>query len=157
MQVLIGYIVYIATYTEWSIGACLLKVVETKLNIEIKTKSDMPMYEQIKMQIINAILNDELKEGEQLDSIRGLAKKLHISVITTTKAYNELENEGYIIAVSGKGYYVAGKDNELFQERLQYSIYECFDKAIEYAHRLEMKNEEIIDLLKRELEVRDNE
>ena len=121
------------------------------MDIVVTNKADSPMYQQIKDQIISAILEDRLKEGEQLDSIRALANKIRVSVITVMKAYNELEEEGYIIAQSAKGYYVADKNNELFRERLTYSISSCIGKAVVLARRLGLSNNEIIQILRNEL------
>ena len=86
------------------------------MNIIIRNSSGQPIYEQIYGQIKECVLNGSLEEGDLLPSIRGLAKDLRISVITTKRAYDELEREGYVHAVAGKGYYVAGTDRELIRE-----------------------------------------
>ena len=77
------------------------------MNLIISNSSNTPIYEQIKEQITNKILSNELKTGELLPSIRSLAKDLRISVITTKNAYEELEREGYVETIPGKGTYVA--------------------------------------------------
>ena len=77
------------------------------MNIVISNKDDRPIYEQITAQMKNMILSGKLEEGSQLPSIRALAKDLRISVITTKRAYEELERDGFIITVAGKGSYVA--------------------------------------------------
>lgn len=82
----------------------------------ISNSSLQPIYEQIYTQIKNCILSEEVKEGEQLPSIRSLAKDLRISVITTKRAYDELEQEGYIYTVAAKGCFVARKNLELIRE-----------------------------------------
>jgi len=86
------------------------------LDIILSNMSDRPIYEQIYNQIKNAIISGELKEGDMLPSIRALAKDLRISVITTKRAYDELERDGYIYTVAGKGCYVAKKNMELIRE-----------------------------------------
>ena len=77
------------------------------MKIVIKNKSELPIYEQIEQQIKAQILEGSVTEDEQLPSIRQLARDLKISVITTTRVYNDLAEEGFIISVSGKGYFVA--------------------------------------------------
>ena len=80
------------------------------MNIIISNSSNTPIYEQIKEQIKNKIVSNELKTGELLPSIRNLAKDLRVSVITTKNAYDELEREGYVETIPGKGTYVANKN-----------------------------------------------
>ncbi len=86
------------------------------MNIIISNSSNTPIYEQIKEQIKNKIVSNELKTGELLPSIRNLAKDLRVSVITTKNAYDELEREGYVETIPGKGTYVANKNIELIKE-----------------------------------------
>lgn len=86
------------------------------MNIIISNVSGKPIYEQIYTQIKNCIVSGELSDGEALPSIRALAKDLRISVITTTRAYEELEKDGFINTVAGKGCYVAEKNMELVRE-----------------------------------------
>ena len=88
------------------------------MSIIIRNSSNLPIYEQIKEQIKKSILSDEMNEGDMLPSIRQLARDLKISVITTTRAYNDLELEGFIQTVPGKGCYVKKIDNDLI--RMQY-------------------------------------
>ena len=87
------------------------------MDIIISNSSPDPIYEQISKQLRQLILNGRLKGGDQLPSIRVLAKELQISVITTKRAYEELEKEGYIETVAGKGTYVSRKNNELLKEQ----------------------------------------
>ncbi|MBY0597299.1 GntR family transcriptional regulator [Bacillus bingmayongensis] len=87
------------------------------MNIIISNSSPDPIYEQISKQLRQLILNGGLKGGDQLPSIRSLAKELQISVITTKRAYEELEKEGYIETVAGKGTYVSMQNNELIREQ----------------------------------------
>jgi len=86
------------------------------MKIIISNVSDKPLYQQIKDQIKAAILQRELKEGELLPSIRGLANDLHVSVLTTRRVYDELETEGFITTKIGKGSFVASENLELLQE-----------------------------------------
>lgn len=86
------------------------------MTILIDNKSGRPIYDQIYSQIKNQIINGTLKEDEPLPSIRNLAKDLRISVITTKRAYDELEKEGFIYTVPGKGCFVAKKNIELLRE-----------------------------------------
>ena len=87
------------------------------MRILISNSSSVPIYEQIKDTIINQIISGELEENEALPSIRTLAKDIRISVMTIKKAYDELEREGYIITVHGKGSFVAPKNLELMKEQ----------------------------------------
>ena len=86
------------------------------MDIIISNSNGKPIYEQITSQIKSLIMNGELKEGDALPSMRLLAKELHISVITTKRAYEELEKEGFIYTVAGKGSFVAPKNVELLRE-----------------------------------------
>ena len=86
------------------------------MDIIISNSSDKPIYEQITTQMKNLIMSGQLKEGMPLPSMRTLAKELRISVITTTRAYDELERDGFIYRVPGKGCYVAEKNMELVRE-----------------------------------------
>ncbi len=87
------------------------------MNIIISNSSGEPIYEQITNQVKSAIMKGELSEGELLPSIRLLAKELQISVITTKRAYEELEREGFIQTVPGKGSYVSSQNKELLKEK----------------------------------------
>ncbi len=86
------------------------------MEIIIKNSSERPIYEQIYVQIKDMILTGVLSEGDMLPSIRGLAKDLRISVITTKRAYDELERDGFVNTVAGKGCFVAGTNRELIRE-----------------------------------------
>ena len=86
------------------------------MNLIISNASGKPIYEQIYTQVKNCIISGELSPGDALPSIRALAKDLRISVITTTRAYDELERDGFIDRVPGKGCYVAEKNLELVRE-----------------------------------------
>ena len=114
------------------------------MKIIIKNKSELPIYEQIEQQIKAQILEGAVPEDEQLPSVRQLAKDLKISVITTTRAYNDLAEEGFIISVAGKGYFVASRNNELMRERLLYEMEEGLEKAVTNGRNAGLSDEEII-------------
>lgn len=88
-----------------------------KLRIIISNQSSIPIYEQIKEQIISSVISGDLSENELLPSIRQLARDLKVSVITTTRAYNDLEIEGFVQTVPGKGCYVQKVNNELVADK----------------------------------------
>jgi len=115
--------------------------------IQIKNSPGIPIYEQIKEQIKTSILTGELNEGDILPSIRQLARDLKVSVITTTRAYTELEQEGYIVTAQGKGCFVASTNNDLIREQLISTIEEHFEAAIETARMANLKNEDLKQLL----------
>ena len=119
------------------------------MKIIIKNKSELPIYEQIEQQIKAQILEGTVPEDEQLPSVRQLAKDLKISVITTTRAYNDLAEEGFIISVAGKGYFVASRNNELMRERLLYEMEEGLEKAVTNGRNAGLSDEEIIEALKK--------
>ena len=89
------------------------------MKLIISSVSGEPIYEQIKTQIRSAVLSGELKAGEALPSLRKLAKELRISVLTVTRAYNELADEGVVQNIQGKGTFVMDKGNELMQRQLK--------------------------------------
>jgi GntR family transcriptional regulator len=113
------------------------------LKIIISNSSGLPIYEQIKEQIKAAILCGELKEGEVLPSIRLLARDLKISVITTTRAYADLEQEGFVTNVQGKGCYVLPTNNELVKEQLLREIEEGLLTAINAAKIAKISRKEL--------------
>jgi len=116
------------------------------LRVIIKNSSGVPIYEQIKEQIKEAILGDDVNEGDMLPSIRQLAADLKVSVITTTRAYTELEQEGYIVNVQGKGCYVAPKDSDLIREQLFRRIEDRFNDAISAALIAKLSKEDLVQL-----------
>lgn len=125
------------------------------MHIVLLNSSDLPIYEQIKEQIKMEILSGELKEDEMLPSLRQLAKDLKISVLTTTRAYNELEEEGYITSRPGKGFFVMSQSSELLKEQMIKEIEANLNAAILAARRASMTEGELINLLKLLLEVSD--
>lgn len=99
------------------------------MKLIISSVSGEPIYEQIKTQIHSAVLSGELKTGEALPSLRKLAKELRISVLTVTRAYNELADEGVVQNIQGKGTFVMDKGNELMQRQLETRIRESLAEA----------------------------
>ena len=103
------------------------------MNIVIRNTGDMPIYEQIVVQIKQAIVAGELTEGEALPSMRLLAKELRISLITTKRAYEELEREGFIVTMTGRGSFVAAKNLDILREeqrrRLEAHLADAVDAA----------------------------
>ncbi len=122
------------------------------MKIVIKNKSELPIYEQIENQIKSQILEGKTAENEQLPSIRQLARDLKISVITTTRVYNDLAEEGFIISVAGKGYFVAPRNNELLRERMLCEMEESLENAVTHGRNAGLSDKEIIDALKKFLE-----
>lgn len=118
------------------------------MNIIISNSSGEPIYEQIIKQIKKLIFIGELNEGDALPSIRNLAQELRISVITTKRAYEELENEGYIITMQGKGSFVAAQNKELLREKRLRIIEEKLGEAVKESRLINLSLEELIDILK---------
>ena len=118
------------------------------MNLILSNASGAPIYEQIYTQLKAAILTGELQEGEALPSIRQLAKDLRISVITTKRAYDELERDGFIYTVAAKGYYVAPKNTELIREEHLRQLEEHLRAAAKLAALCALSDEELFDLYK---------
>ena len=116
------------------------------MKIIISNSSSTPIYEQIKIQIINQIMSGELNEGDINPTIRSLALDIKISVMTIKKAYDELEEEGYIKSVQGKGTFVAPKNMELVREQANKDIENYILKIIEISNMFNISKEEILDL-----------
>ena len=117
------------------------------MDIIISNSSNVPLYEQVKEQIKNKIVSNELKAGEVLPSIRNLAKDLRISVITTKSAYEELEKEGYVETIPGKGTYAANKNTELIKEEQLQKIEGLIDTAVSIAKISGISKEDIKEML----------
>ncbi|WP_288222252.1 GntR family transcriptional regulator [uncultured Clostridium sp.] len=118
------------------------------MNIIISNSSQVPLYEQIESQIKNQIVNMNLKPGELLPSIRILAKELKVSIITTKRAYEELEKEGFIKTVVGKGTFVAEANNERLRQVAMYEIENKLEEAIISAKAIGLTLEETLDIIK---------
>lgn len=123
--------------------------------IVLSNSSDLPIYEQIKEQVKTQILSGELSENEMLPSLRQLAKDLKISVLTTTRAYNELEEEGFITSRQGKGFFVMPRGSDLLREQLIKDVETNLNNVILSAQRASMTDDELVQLLKLLLEVSD--
>ena len=117
------------------------------MNIIISNSGGQPIYEQIVSQIKSQIISGALSEGDMLPSMRLLAKELRISVITTKRAYEELERQGFIVSLTGKGSFVAGKDLELIREERLRSIEEQLQKAVETAKSHDIALAELTEIL----------
>ncbi len=114
----------------------------------ISNSSSVPIYEQIKKSIINQILEGELKEDELLPSIRVLAQDIKISAMTIKKAYDELEREGYLKSIQGKGTFVAPKNTELAKEQAQKDIEKYIEKIVTISKRFEINENDVIEMFK---------
>lgn len=119
------------------------------MDIILLNSADHPIYQQIKEQIIEQILTGHLPEGEQLPSIRMLAKELKISVITTKRAYEELEKEGYIDTVPGKGSFVSFHNKEILKRKHLQSIQDQFKQIVRDGKKYEMTLEQMIECIKK--------
>ena len=117
------------------------------MDIIISNSIDKPIYMQIKDQLKTMIINETLKEGDALPSMRLLAKELRISVITTKRAYEELEREGFIETVGGKGCFVAGKNLDFIKEEQQRLIEEHLQEAVSSAKNVGVSLPELLDII----------
>lgn len=118
------------------------------MHIILNHSSMVPIYEQLMEQIKSDIIQSELKEGEALPSVRTLAGELRISALTVKKAYDKLEEEGFVTTVHGKGTYVSASDKQLALEARQKAIEDDFDKVIDRALSMGMKKEETSEVVK---------
>ena len=114
----------------------------------ISNSSSVPIYEQIKKSIINQILEGELNEDELLPSIRVLAGDIKISAMTIKKAYDELEKEGYLKSIQGKGTFVAPKNTELAKEQAQKDIEKYIEKIVTISNRFKIDENDVIEMFK---------
>ena len=117
------------------------------MDIIISNNSHSPIYEQIYSQIKAMILNGTLKEGDALPSMRLLAKELRISVITTKRAYEELERDGFIETITGKGSFIGKANVELIREEHLKAIESSFTNAINHAKMANLSLDELLSLL----------
>lgn len=118
------------------------------MDIIIVNNSNSPIYEQIKEQIKRMIMSGELKEGDALPSMRLLAKELRISIITTKRAYEDLEREGYIESYTGKGSFVKNINKNIVKEQVLFEIEELFEEALEKAGLTDISYEELQSMLR---------
>ena len=117
------------------------------MNVFIDNKSGAPIYDQIYSQIKAQIINGSLQEDEALPSIRNLAKDLRISVITTKRAYDELEQEGFIYTIASKGCFVAPKNTELLREEMLKRIEEHIQEILKLAVSCNLIRQELIEMI----------
>ena len=122
----------------------------------ISQTSGVPIYQQIADSFRADILEGKLKEGEYLPSIRGLARDLRISVITTMKAYEMLDQEGLVTAVQGKGYVVNSQDGNMLKEQHMRKVEEGLMQAIQSARIAGLSQNELIETLKLLLTLKEN-
>lgn len=118
------------------------------MNIILSNFSDKPIYEQIAEQIKGLIIDGELGEAELLPSIRNLAKELQISVITTKRAYEELEKDGYIVSVPGKGSFVSAQNKELLKEARIRIVEDKLADAVSAAKMIDISFIDLAEMLK---------
>lgn len=114
----------------------------------LSNSSNEPLYEQIKNQIKSQIINQEIEEGQMLPSIRSLAKLLQVSVITTKRAYDELETEGFIESVPGKGSYVAPQNPDLLKDRTIKLVEEKLKEALDISRQYGIEDETVVEIIK---------
>ena len=117
------------------------------LEIVVSNKASRPLYEQIVSQIKTQIMSGELKAGEALPSIRSLAKSLQISVLTVQKAYDILQEDGFIETTAGKGCYVSVRNQDFYLEEQQKKIEGCLGDAIEIARMSGIPLDKLVSLL----------
>ena len=118
------------------------------MNVIVSNASDRPIYEQIYCQIKGAIVRGEVKEGELLPSIRALAKELRISAITTKRAFDDLERDGFVYTVPGKGSFVAAKNSELIREEHLKHAEEKLAEGVELARMGGVSDVEICEMFR---------
>lgn len=117
------------------------------MNVLIDNKSSLPIYDQIYSQIKAQIISGELQENAALPSIRNLAKDLRISVVTTKRAYDELEKEGFIYTIAAKGCFVAPKNVELLREETLKTIEKHIDQIISLSQSVGLSPQDILDMV----------
>jgi GntR family transcriptional regulator len=117
------------------------------MDIIISNSSGKPIYEQITSQIKNLVITGELRPGDPLPSIRVLAKELRISVITTKRAYEDLERDGFIVSVPGKGTFVADQSIEMLRERQLKIVEEHLQTGVDAAKMAGISLDELVEML----------
>ena len=117
------------------------------MDIIISNSSGVPIYEQIEEQIKSQIMIGDLQEGEALPSMRVLAKELKISIITTKRAYEDLERDGFIESVTGKGSFVKGINREIVRENVLFTIQELLENAVDKAILGQISKEELQEII----------
>lgn len=118
------------------------------MDIIISNSSGVPIYEQIEEQIKSQIMTGELIAGDALPSMRVLAKDLKISIITTKRAYEDLERDGFIESITGKGSFVKGINSDMVKENMMFAIQELLETAVDKAILGKVTYEEVEEMLK---------
>lgn len=118
------------------------------MDLFIDNKSGAPIYDQIYTQIKDQIIQGALQPDEAMPSIRGLARDLRISVITTKRAYDELEKEGFIYTIAAKGCFVAPKNVELLREETLKNIENHIDQIVRLSQSVGLSEQEVLDMVK---------
>ncbi|MBQ3295064.1 MAG: GntR family transcriptional regulator [Erysipelotrichaceae bacterium] len=118
------------------------------MHIILNNTSMVPIYEQLIDQIKNEIISGSLKENEVLPSVRTLSSELRISALTVKKAYDRLEEEGFVVTVHGKGTYVAATDQKLAMEARRKAIEDDFAMIIDKARAIGFEKDEIMEIVK---------
>lgn len=118
------------------------------MDILISNSSGVPLYEQIEEQIKSQIITGQLREGDALPSMRILAKDLKISIITTKRAYEDLERDGFIESVTGKGSFVKGINSDLVRENIMFDIQELLESAVDKAVMGRVTLDELQEMLR---------
>ncbi|WP_409271903.1 GntR family transcriptional regulator [Neobacillus sp. SCS-31] len=119
------------------------------MDIILSNNSDLPIYQQIKNQMIQQIMKGDLKDGEQLPSIRNLAKELKISVITTKRAYDDLEKEGYIDTVIGKGTFVSVRGKNMLKQKQFETINGKLKLTVKDCKQYNIPLHEVLEIIKK--------
>lgn len=117
------------------------------MNIVISTTSKEPLFQQIKEQIKQQIFSEKLKEGDALPSMRVLAKELKVSVITTKRAYEDLEQEGFLVSSVGRGTFVAGQQAHVLKEWQIREIENEIEKIVQSSQTIGLSKQELIELI----------
>ncbi len=117
------------------------------MKLIISNSSPTPIYEQIKNALIDQIMSGELASDELLPSIRNLAQDIRVSVLTVKKAYDELERDGYIVSIQGKGTFVAPRNDSLVRENAQKDIENHLETAVDLAQKYAIDKETLIELI----------
>ena len=123
--------------------------------MKLLQNSGIPIYQQIADSFREDIMSGKLKQGEYLPSIRALARELKISVITTMKAYEQLESEGLVTAMQGKGFYVNSQDSDMMKEQYMRKVEENLQDAIDAAKVAGISKEELMETFSVLLQMRD--
>ncbi len=138
---------YTQYYREALRKVFLTREKENHMDIILNNASGVPIYEQIEEQIKGLMMTGELKAGDALPSMRLLAKELKISVITTKRAYEDLERDGYIETIVGKGSFAKAMNSELMKETMLFATQELMEKAVDKALMGKVSLEEMLEML----------